>query len=140
LVCPFILAISTVRAESVTIEVQGVAASDAGKKEQNIPSSLTAFKNVLKDSVYGTFKDAGHQKLKIKSGGNDAAAIGNYGVDVTLVKVMSGKARVEVTIKDGGNPIGKPISTTLTKGQPIMVSQLGSKDAPTILIFTLKDD
>jgi hypothetical protein len=126
-----------VRAEN--IEIQGVAAADAGKKEQTIPASLNSLKNILKDSMFGTFKDAGKQTIKVAPGGKSNATIGNYGVEV-LLKSGGEKCRLEVTIKDGGKAIGDPICLPLAKGHPRMVAQVGSKEAPTILIFTLKDE
>jgi hypothetical protein len=138
LILPAILS-GAVHAQSVSVEIQGVTASDAGKKEQNVAESLARFKNVLKDTVFGTFKDAGSASVKPAAGGKDSATIAGYGVDVALIKTWGNKAKVEVTLKHGGKPIGQPISTALTKGEPIMISQLGAKDAPTILIFTYKE-
>jgi len=138
LILPAILS-GSVHAQAVNVEIQGVAASDPGKKDQNVAPSLGRFKDVLKDTVFGTFKDAGSAKVKPATGGKDSATIAGYGVDVALIKTWGKKAKVEVTIKHGGKPIGQPISTALTQGEPIMISQLGAKDAPTILIFTYRE-
>ncbi len=126
------------RAEAASIDVQGVSASDAGKKEQSIPAALNAYKSILKDSMFGTFKDAGKQNIKVQAGGKGNATIGSYGVEVVL-KGGGEKCKLEVTIKDGGKPIGDPICLALSKGHPRMVAQVGSKDSPTILIFTLNE-
>jgi hypothetical protein len=128
------------RAETLVIDVQGVTASDPGKKEQNIPASLNACKAVLKDSMFGTFKDAGKQTVKIAAGGKSNASVGNYGVEIFVKAGGTDKCRMEVTIKEAGKAIGDPICLALTKGHPRMVAQVGSKDAPTILIFTHKDE
>jgi len=123
-------------AESATIEVQGVAASEPGKKEQSIPASLAQYKTVLKGTVFGTFSDAGSKTVKLAGGGKDHAAVGAYTVDVALLQAKGGKAKVEVTIKQGAKPIAKPV-LTLSSGEPVMV-EVGVKNSPTLLIFSLK--
>lgn len=128
------------RAESVSVDVQGVTASDPGKKDQAIPASLNAVKGVLKDSMFGTFKDAGRQSVKIAAGKSANASVGHYGVEILVKSGGGDKCRVEVTIKEAGKAIGDPICLPLTRGHPRMVAQVGPKDAPTILIFTLKDE
>lgn len=127
------------RAESISVEVQGVSASDAGKKVQTIPASLSAYKSVLSECMFGTFKDAGKQSVKIAAGEKSNASVGSYGVEV-FFKGGGGKCRMEVTIKEAGKAIGDPICLSLTKGHPRMVAQVGAKDSPTILIFTAKDE
>ncbi|MCY3021100.1 MAG: hypothetical protein NTW87_18965 [Planctomycetota bacterium] len=127
------------RAESAAIEVQGVGATDAGKKEQTIPASLAQYKHLLKETLFGTFTDVGHQAVKPAAGGKDSAAIAGFTVEVTLVGVAGAKAKVQITIKQGGKPIGDPLASTLSKGEPLMISKVGSRDAQTILILTLKD-
>jgi len=123
-------------AEPVTVEVQGVAASDPGKKEQVIPASLAQFKSVLKGTVFGTFSDAGCKTVKPASGGKDQAVVGAYTVEVALLQVRGGKAKVEVTIKQGANPIAKQV-LNLSRGEPFML-EVGAKNSPTLLIFSLK--
>jgi len=113
-----------------------VAASDPGKKEQTIPGSLAQFKTVLKGTLFGTFSDAGCKTVKPPSGGKDHAVIGAYTVEVSLIKLQHGKAKVEVTIKQDAKPIAKPVFT-LSQGEPFMV-EVGAKDSPTLLIFSLK--
>jgi len=137
----FALAFSAAaRAETIVVDVQGVSASDPGKKEQNVPASLSACKSVLKDSMFGTFKDAGKQSVKIPAGNKSNASIGNYGVEILAKAGGNEKCRVEVTIKQDGKAIGDPICLALTKGHPRMVAQVGAANAPTILIFTLKEE
>ena len=123
-------------AESVTVEVQGVAASDPGKKDQVIPASLAQFKSVLKGTLFGTFSDAGCKTIKPVSGGKDQAVVGAYTVEVALLQVRGGKAKVEVTIKQGANPIAKQV-LNLSRGEPFML-EVGAKNSPTLLIFSLK--
>jgi hypothetical protein len=125
-------------AGAATIEVQGVAASDPGKKVQTVPPSLAAYQQVLRGTLYGTFADAGRQSVTVTAGGKGSAAIGEYEVEIALASAAGGKAKVEITIKRGGKPIGQPLGRTLARGDPLMVSQCGSKEAPTILIIVLK--
>lgn len=132
-------AASAARAQSATVEIQGVAASDPGQKEQTIPASLARYKAVLKGTVFAAFRDAGSSTVKAAAGAKGSAVVAGYGVDVALIKTAAGKAKVEVTIKQGGKAIAQPLACSLSQGEPIMLSQLGAKDAPTILIFTLKD-
>ncbi|HEY3322438.1 MAG TPA: hypothetical protein VGP72_18390 [Planctomycetota bacterium] len=130
---------ATVRAESATVDVQGVSASDSGKKTQQIPDSLQACKKILQSTVFGTFKDAGKHTLTMPQGGKKTVTIAGYEIEVGMRAATAAKCRVELTIKDGGKPIGQPVSYTLSKGDPKMVAQFGDKDKPTILICTLKD-
>ncbi len=128
-----------VHAESASVDVQGVSASDAGSKKQVIPESLARYKKILSDTLFGQFKDAGRHEVTLTSGGKSSASIGAYDLDIQLRSCTAGKCRVEVTIKDGGKAIGQPLSVLLSKGDPRMVAQVGAKDAPTIIFFTLKE-
>jgi len=138
-VLAFCAALPAAYAGSATVEIQGVSAADPGKQPQTVPTTLARYKAVLKGTVYGTFADAGSAIVKPALGGKDSAAIGAYGVDVALSKIAGQRAKVEVTIKQGGKPIGQPIGCMLSPGEPVMVSQLGDKQKPTILLFTLKE-
>jgi len=139
LVAAALLFSAAANAESVTVEVQGVTASDPGKKEIAIPASIDHLKVALKDTVFGTFKDSGKQSITATTGVISTARAGIYDVDITLKAAASGKCRMDVTIKNGGKPIGDPICIGFTKGQPKMVAQVGNREAPTLVIFTIKE-
>lgn len=133
-----LLASQSARAESAAVEIQGVAASDPGKKEQTIPASLAQYRAILKASVFSTFADVGSKTVSSAVGKKSSATVGGYGVDVLLVKADGGKGKIEVTInKADGKPIAEPTTRTVTRGQPFSM-EVGSPKAPTILIFTLK--
>ena len=126
-------------AASVTLDVQAVAASDAGKdKEVSIPATLDSYKTLLKQSGFKTFKDSGRQSVKAGEGEKATAQAGGYSLDLTVTKIEDGKCKVAVTIKDGDKPIGNPTSIPLAKGRPMQM-QVGNADAPTILILNLRE-
>lgn len=118
---------------AATIEVEGVAASDPGRKNQSIPDSLAKYRAILGSTTFGSFKNIATQT--VRSGGS--ATIDKYTVDVAVVRV-EGKAKVEITVKEGGNAIASPLRRALTPGKSFSM-QVGSKDAPTIFIFTILD-
>lgn len=125
-------------AETAAIEVQGVGASDPGKKDPVVPATLAKCKALLlKRTVFGTFTDVGSKTLRLAAGAKESAAVGGYEVELALVSVGSGKAKADVTIKQGGKPIGTQPGRVLSEGEPITV-EVGSSKAPTILIITLK--
>lgn len=123
-------------AETATIEIQAVSASDPGAKQQSIPASLSRYKAVLQGTLYSNFTDLGSGTVKPACGGKDSTSVIRYTIDVTLARSVGGKAKVEVTIKHGAKAIAQTI-WNLAPGEPVMM-QVGQKDAPTILIFTLK--
>jgi hypothetical protein len=126
-------------AASASIEVQAVAASDAGKeKELNLPAALDSHKNVLKHSGFKTFKDAGRQSVKINEGEKGTVRVGAYTLEFGVTKVDDGKCKVALTVKDGDKAIGAPAAATLAIGKPMQM-QVGSADAPTILIINLRE-
>jgi hypothetical protein len=128
---------SALCAETTAIEVQGVGASDPGKTPV-IPASLARFKGVLlKSTACGTFADLGCKTLKLAAGTKDNAMIGGYEVEVALVSVAGGKAKTNITLKQGGKAIGTPLNRALSQGEPITV-EAGTPKTPTILILTLK--
>ena len=124
-------------AESATVEVQGIAASDLGKKNPSVPAALAGYKAELLNTNYGTFADAGRQSVKTSSSTKGSAAIGKYSVDIAVTKV-EGEPKVVVTINAGGRPIITPIRHRLVSGRRFVL-EVGAKDAPTIFIITVKD-
>jgi len=134
-----LLIAAATHAQTASVEIQGVSAADAGKKNQTFAPSIAHLKGVLKETVFGTFTDAGKQDITVTAGAKASSRVKQYELDVTLKDAKPGKCRLELTIKDGGKPIGDPICVPVTKGQPKMVAQVGNREQPLILIFTLKD-
>ena len=132
-----VLGAGSVRAESASVDVHGVNASEPGKKDKNIPASLNAYRAVLQTTTFGTFKDAGGQSVKAAAGGQGSASVAGYSVEIAVTKASGGKAKVDVTIKQGGKAIANPVTYNLSKGEPISM-QVGDGNAPTIFIFTLE--
>lgn len=129
------LAVTSARcAESATVEVQGIAASDPGKRT-SIPASLQKYKSVLESMPYGTFVDLGR---KTASGpGRQSATLGKYTVDLNIHRAGENKASVTVAIKDGAQSIGQPVKYTLAQNKPQII-EAGSKDSKTVFVLTLQ--
>jgi hypothetical protein len=126
------------RAESAKIEVQGVSASEPGKKPVSIPESLAKYKELLEKTTYGTFRDAGHDKVKAAAGAKDSATIGTYTVEVEVTKIVRGeKVKVTVTISEGKKPVGQPLSYMLAKDRTPVTIEVGGKEKDTATIFIL---
>jgi hypothetical protein len=125
-------------AATAVCEVQGVKASDSGKKDGEVPASLDRYKKMLQDMMFGKYEDLGRQSVKGAAGGSGNATFGAYTIEVSIKTVEGDKATVAVTIKEGGNAIGDPTAYTLTKGKP-RTMQVGKAEAPTIVILTLED-
>jgi hypothetical protein len=124
-------------AASVTLEVQAVSASDAGKdKELKVPEALDSYKALLKQSGFKTFKDAGKQSVKASEGEKSSAKVGGYSVDLNVTKIEGGKCKVAVTIKEGEKAITSPAVGTVSRDYPMRI-QVGHADAPTILIINM---
>ena len=124
--------------ESATVEIQGITATDAGKKPVSIPASLTRFKDILNSTPYGTFADIGLKQVKLAGGEKSSAAVGKYTVEFTEAKIIHGtKLRATVTLKEDGKPLGTPLRYWLAKDRPQII-EAGSKDAKTIFVVMLK--
>ena len=134
-----LLAGNVVRAEDAIVNVQAVAASDPGKKV-TVPASLKAYEPQLKDSPFGTFTDAGHDVVKATAGAGGSVTLAGFAVEIAAMgKAEKGRAKVQITIKENGKPIGAPMKTELTSGHPMMM-KAGDPQAPKIFFFTLKDE
>jgi len=123
-------------AETVKLEIQGVNASDPGKKPAQIPESLAKYNELLSKTTFGTFKDAGRSEVKVTAADKGSTKIGAYTIEVALVKAGKEKARVTLTIKEGAKDVAQP-TYLLAKGTPTRL-EVGKEDAPTILILTLQ--
>lgn len=123
---------------AANIEVQGVAASNAGKPPV-IPKDLERFKAILKNFAYGTFSSAGGKTVSVAAGGKASVSLGSYGVDVGVRGTKGGKTKLEVAITDNGKPIAdKPMLYEVSPGESVPI-QVGPNSAPTIVIVTLRE-
>jgi hypothetical protein len=128
-----------VHAEDAVVNVQAVAASDPGKKV-TVPASLKSYESQLKEGPFGTFTDAGHDSVKAGAGANGTVTLAGFAVEISVTgKAEKGRAKVQITIKENGKPIGAPMKTELTSGHPMMM-KAGDPQAPKIFFFTLKDE
>jgi len=132
-----LLLTGSARAESATIEIQGVSASDPGKKNPAVPATLDAYKAELLNTTFGSFKDAGHQSVTAATGAKGSATLDKYTIEMALTR-KEGRKKIEITIKVGGRALTTPVGYPLARGQRFSM-QVGAKDAPMIIVFTVKE-
>lgn len=123
--------------EPVLIEIQAVTASDPDNTEENISPSLDPYKAILQNIKFGTFKDAGHQVVKLSGTKKNSARLGDYTIELSAIQAGAEMVELKVTCKQNEKPTGAPLSCKLSKGKPKLVLEYAHTS--TLFFLTMKD-
>ena len=106
------------QAWGATVQVEAVSAAKPGQRPL-VQAALKAYEQILNNTAFGSFSSEGIQALNLGAGESGSASVGGYKVDVTVRSAAGGQVAIHVTLFKGGNPIGAPVSYTLTRGEPL---------------------
>jgi hypothetical protein len=125
-------------AESVAVHVQGVVATRGEKQlTPTVAPSLKEYADLLKRFPYDKFEDIGGGDGVATTGQATSIKVGSHSIDVTLVEMEKGAAKIKYTVKDSKDqPIGSNVMV-LAPGQIVPV-QIGEPAFPIILLFQTK--